>query len=68
MMNYAKILSISVVVLVVLAILSVFLTGTVLSGANGALLASGFQVAVIAFGLSAIALALLRLSYRNDKI
>jgi hypothetical protein len=63
-MNYAKILSISVVILVSLAILSVLLIGTVSFGAYGTLLVSGFQVAVIAFGLSAIALAILRLSYK----
>jgi len=63
--NYPKILSVVVCVLVALSLLAVFLTGTVSSYANAAILTSGFQVAAIAFGLSAIALAILRLSYRE---
>jgi hypothetical protein len=65
MINYPKVLSIVVCILVALSLLVVFLTATVSSYLDAAILTSGFQVAVIAFGLAAIALAILRLSYRE---
>ena len=60
------ILSIVVCILVALSLLAVVFTGIALQGAYATTLASGFQVAVIGFGLSAIALAILRLSYREN--
>ena len=65
-MNYPKILSVVICILVALSLLSVYLTGVILSLPSATILVSGFQVDVIAFGLSAIALAILRLTYRND--
>jgi hypothetical protein len=64
--NNPNILSIVVCFLVALSLLAVVFTGFALQGSYAAILSSGFQVAVIGFGLSAIALAILRLSYREN--
>jgi len=66
MMNYAKILSISVSILVLLTLVTAgYLFASFWGGFHVETIA-GAQMMIIAFSLSAIALALLRLSYRND--
>ncbi|MBN2231097.1 MAG: hypothetical protein JW779_16045 [Candidatus Thorarchaeota archaeon] len=65
-MNYGKILSISAIVIVVIIVITILLSMNTITGANAALLISEYQMIVIALGLSAIVLAILRLSYGND--
>ena len=65
-MNYSKILSTSVSVLVLLTLVTAgYLFASFWGGFHVELIA-GAQMMILAFGLSAIALALLRLSYAND--
>ena len=66
MMNYTKILSIFASVLVLLTLVTAgYLFASFWGGFHIEFIA-GAQMMILAFGLSAIALALLRLSFRND--
>lgn len=66
MVNYAKILSILAIILVIGIVFTITLSLATIGGANADLLISEYQMVVTALGLSAIALALLKLSYRKD--
>lgn len=63
--NHQRVLSVLVYILVVLALLTATLLLGSLSGGFNADVIAGAQMIVLALGLSAVALAILKLSYRE---
>ncbi|TET10158.1 MAG: hypothetical protein E3J86_06455 [Candidatus Thorarchaeota archaeon] len=65
MINQQRVLSISVYILVVLTLLTaIYLFGSFWNGFNVGLIA-GAQMIILALGLSAIALAIMQISYKE---
>jgi len=65
-MNYPKILTTTICILVATTLLTALYCFATFWGGYNILVISGGQLMILAFGLSAIALAVLRTSYRED--